>query len=102
MLLIQLPDEFNAQVYPMGLEVDEVQPAAIIRRVQLAREINQFGQRSANLSSIVNISWSVTAHPSLLGFGISDCGGTDQLDRVRGGKNEGSLTSTATWLTTPV
>ena len=101
-LLVQLPDELDAQVYPMGLEVDEVQPAAIIRRVQLAREINQFGQRSANLSSIGNVSWSVTApSSSLLGFGISDCGGQITMTECGGGRAS-SLTSTATWLTTPV
>lgn len=91
MLLVQLPDEFNAQIYPMGLEVDEVQPAAIIRRVQLLREINQFCQRSANLLSIVNISWSATCAFIRI-VGISDCGGgrgqIDKLDRVRGRKEE--------------
>lgn len=49
MFLVQLSNKVNAKVDAMGFEVDKVQSAAIVRGVQLSREIDQFRQRTANL-----------------------------------------------------
>lgn len=48
-LLFQLPDKIDAQVDPMSFEVQEVEPAAIVRRVQLASKIDKLRKCSTNL-----------------------------------------------------
>lgn len=97
--LVQLADKVDAQVNAMGFEVNEVQPAAIIRRVQLPSKIDQLGQRSANLEPII-VSPSILRALLLLhlrSYAMFLCGEITAV--VCGG---GTLTSTATWLTTPV
>lgn len=51
MLFLQLLDKVYAQVDAMCLEINEIQTAAVNRRVQFAREINEFGERSPELSA---------------------------------------------------
>lgn len=49
MLLFELLDKVNAEIYPSGFEIDKVQATAIVSRVQLPCEIDQFSKRSSNL-----------------------------------------------------
>lgn len=41
MLFLQLPDKVNANVNAMGLEVQKVQPASIICRIQFPGEVDE-------------------------------------------------------------
>jgi hypothetical protein len=50
MLLFQLPDEVNAQIDPVGLEIDEIQATAVVRRVQFPGKIYQLRERASNLN----------------------------------------------------
>lgn len=43
MLLFELLDKLDAEVYPVSLEVYEVQSPAIVSRVKLPREVDQLG-----------------------------------------------------------
>lgn len=49
MFLFELLDKINAEVYPSGFEIDKIQATAIVSRVQLPCEIDQFSERSSNL-----------------------------------------------------
>ena len=42
MLLLQLPNEVDAPVNPMGFETRKVQTATLVRRSRLARKVDQF------------------------------------------------------------
>ena len=51
MFLFQLLYKLDAKVYPVGFEVDEVEPTAIIGSVDFSGEINQFCKGSSDLLS---------------------------------------------------
>lgn len=50
MLFLQLFDEVYAQIDAVRFEINKIQTAAIHRRVQFACKINEFGERSPELS----------------------------------------------------
>lgn len=51
MLLLQLANEIDADVNPVGFEVEEVQATAIIFGIQLARKVDKLSKRSTDLET---------------------------------------------------
>lgn len=56
MFLLQLPDEVDAEIYPVGLEVDEVQAATITGGVQFPGKIDELCKRSTDLAQTNSVS----------------------------------------------
>lgn len=55
MVILQLLDEVNAEVYPVSLEFNEVESTTLVSRVKFAREVDQFGQGASDLCGVRSI-----------------------------------------------
>lgn len=55
MVILQLLDEVNAEVYPVSLEFNEIESTTLVSRAEFAREVDQFGQGTPDLCGVRSI-----------------------------------------------
>lgn len=106
MFFLQLSDEVDADVDPVGFEVDEIEAASIVGLVELSCEINELCERSTDLEKTSTVvSGGILRASFGSSFQLRGARGQCGAVEMRGGKRQKKreiLTSTATWLTTPV
>ena len=100
MFLFELSNKIDAKVDAMGFKIEKIKPATVIRRVQLPGKVDKLRKCSADLKTpmvrqpcLLLEVWDFLQGPWIAGEPVAVRGTRDSHEQ---------LTSTATWLTTPV